>query len=340
MKKAVCAVLIAAFVGAWYGAVVAQVTKSGTTCAQFLKIGVGARATAMGEAFVATANDVNAIYWNPAGLTQLQGNQATFMHVEWLADISYDFAALAVPLGNAGTVGMFVTSLAVPDDKVRTVFEPEGTGELFGANDLALGLSYARALTDRFSIGFNGKFIRQNIWSMSSSAVALDIGTFFRSKYRDLKIGVCMSNFGTKSRMEGRANLLYVDPDRTIEGNNDQIRAALEVNRWDLPLSLKIGISFDALRTGFNRLTLAADAVHPNDNYEYLNAGLEYAVRELVFLRAGYRGMGMDELEGGLTVGGGVRWSFGGAASLALDYSYADFGRLTGVHRYSLVVGF
>ncbi|MGQ9853263.1 MAG: PorV/PorQ family protein [Candidatus Oleimicrobiaceae bacterium] len=340
MKTKAWALLIGALVGACGGDGVAQVTKSGTTCAQFLKIGVGARATAMGEAFVATANDVNAIYWNPAGLTQLRGNQATFMHVEWLADISYDFAALAVPLGSAGTVGLFVTSLAVPDDKVRTVFEPEGTGELFGANDLALGVSYARSLTDRFAIGFNGKFIRQNIWSMSSSAVALDIGTFFRSKYRDLKIGVCMANFGTKARMEGRANLLYVDPDRTIEGNNDQIRAALEVNRWDLPLSLKIGISFDLLRTGSNRLTLAADAVHPNDNFEYLNAGFEYALRELVFLRGGYRGAGMDELEGGLTVGGGVRWTFGGAASVALDYAYADFGRLTGVHRYSIVVGF
>ncbi|MDZ7338110.1 MAG: PorV/PorQ family protein [candidate division KSB1 bacterium] len=340
MKKSSCVALLVAIASAWPMAVTAQVTKAGTTCAQFLKIGVGARATAMGEAFVATANDVNAIYWNPAGLTQLKGNQATFMHVEWLADISYDFAAVAVPLGNAGTIGMFVASLAVPDDKVRTVFEPEGTGELFGANDLALGLSYARSLTDRFAIGFNGKFIRQNIWSMSSSAVALDIGTFFRSKFRDLKIGVCMSNFGTKSRMEGRANLLYVDPDRTIEGNNDQIRAALEVNRWDLPLSLKIGISLDVLQSGFNRLTLAADAVHPNDNLEYVNAGFEYALKELAFVRAGYRGAGMDEMEGGLTVGGGVRWTFPGAASLAVDYAYADFGRLTGVHRYSIVVSF
>ncbi|MFQ6618401.1 MAG: PorV/PorQ family protein, partial [Fidelibacterota bacterium] len=190
----------------------AQVSKAGTNAGQFLKIGVGARATAMGGAFVATADDATAIYWNPAGLASLQRNEALFLHIQWLADIKYNFVGIAVPSKYiGGTFGLFATSLSVPEDEVRTVYEPEGTGEKFDASDVAVGFSYARNLTDRFSLGFNAKFIKQRIWTMSSSAAALDIGTLFRSQFKDLKIGISMSNFGTKTKLAGRANLLYVD---------------------------------------------------------------------------------------------------------------------------------
>jgi len=318
----------------------AQVTKAGTTSGSFLKIGLGARATAMGDASVAVVNDVNAMYWNPAGLSHLTKNEVTLQHIDWLADINFDFVGMGIPLGNAGNFGLFAMNLGFPDDKVRTVFEPEGTGEFFNASNIALGVSYSRFLTDRFSIGVNAKYIQEQIWSMSASAVAIDVGTFFRSKYYDLKIAVCLSNFGTKMYYQGRANLLFVDPDVTVEGNNDRIRAGLEMEKWDLPLQFRVGFSIDPINTSHSRVTIAADAVHPSDNKEYINSGMEYGFHEMFFLRGGYRGLGIDEAEGGLTLGGGFKYNLLGNVTLKLDYAYADYNRLGSIHRYAVAVAF
>ncbi len=341
MKK-IIVVFSIVLMGLYSGSdVYSQVTKAGTTSGQFLKIGLGARATAMGDASVAVVNDVNAIYWNPAGLSHLTRNEVTLQHIEWLADISYDFVGMGVPLGpNVGSFALFAMSLGIPDDKVRTVFEPEGTGEFFSASSVALGISYSRFLTDRFSVGINAKYIHERIWSMAASAVAVDIGTFFRSKYRNLKIAVCLSNFGTKMQYQGRANLLFVDPDVTIEGNNDRIRAALEMDKWDLPLIFRVGFSIDPIESEHHRLTLAMDAVHPSDNREYINSGVEYGLYNVLFLRGGFRGLGISAAEGGVTLGSGLQYTILGNVTLKLDYAYADYNRLGSIHRYSLSVVF
>ena len=313
-----------------------QVTKVGTTAAQFLKIGVGSRAASLGEAFTAAADDASAIYWNPAGLVYLQRNEIFFNHMSWLAGTSYDFLGLVLPTHSSmGTFGIFASSLSIPEDEVRTVFQPEGTGEKFNAGDVALGFSYSRFLTDRFSFGINGKYIQQTIWSMKASSAAIDIGTLYRSSFRNMKIGIVLSNFGTKAKMKGRANLLYVDPDPSIEGNNEQIRAALEMDSWDLPLLLRTGISFDIINSGYNRVTVMLDYNNPNDNKEYLNSGFEYAFNNIVFLRGGFRGYGMSELEGGLSLGGGVNLHWKNTL-FKFDYAYSDYGILKNTDRYTI----
>ena len=330
--------MISSFLG--FSLSTAQTSKTGTTAAQFLKIGIGARSVGMGEAFVATADDISAIYWNPAGLAALTNNEAIFFHSDWLAGINYDFAAISVPLGEWGSLGGFFSALTVPDDKVRTVHDPEGTGELFGASDIALGVSYARKITDRFSFGMNVKYIKEKIWNMSSSAVAMDVGTIYRSQFHDLRIGMMMSNFGTQMQMAGRNALLFVDVDPTINGNNEMIRAHLEMEKWDIPLQFRVGMAFDPIRNSLMRLTVGADAVHPNDNNEFINTGFEYAFKEMLFLRGGYRGYGMNQMEGGLTMGGGFQYGFGSTAKIHLDYAYVDYGRLSSVNRYSISVEF
>ncbi len=340
MKRIQIILLTTAVVLLSFAVVTAQTVKSGTSAAQFLKIGVGSRAVGMGEAFVATANDVSAIYWNPAGLANLKSNEAIFFHSDWLAGINYDFAAFSVPLGAWGSFGGFFSGLTVPDDKVRTVHDPEGTGELFGASDIALGISYAKNVTDRFSFGLNGKFIKESIWNMSATSVAMDVGILYRSQLKDLRIGMMMSNFGTEMQMSGRNALLFVDIDPTINGNNDQIRAHLDMEKWDIPLQFRVGLAFDPIKTSVMRLTVGADAVHPSDNNEYLNGGIEYAFKEMLFLRGGYRGLGIDQLEGGLTLGGGFQYDFGGTAKIRLNYAYVDYGRLDSVNRYSISVAF
>lgn len=156
-----------------------NVSKAGTTAGTFLEIGIGP-SSGMGGAFVSIANDATALYWNSAGIANLTQNEVSINHINWLASTNLDFAALIIPLGELGNIGFSFTSLSMGDEKVRTVELPEGTGEYFSASDIAVGVSYARNLTERFSIGFTAKYIQETIWHMSSNAFAVDVGTLFK----------------------------------------------------------------------------------------------------------------------------------------------------------------
>ena len=156
-----------------------KITKVGTTSAQFLKLGIGARAISMGGTFVAEANDLSALYWNPAGLANINGSTIQLAQTDYLADISYSHAAFGTNLGTMGTVAASLIFLDSGEMQVRTASEPEGTGERFKVQDMALQLSYGRALTDRFSIGTTVKYIRESIWHSSASAMAFVVGVQF-----------------------------------------------------------------------------------------------------------------------------------------------------------------
>jgi hypothetical protein len=208
--------------------------KVGTTAAQFLKIGVGARAIGMGGTQTAVLGDVSSIYWNPAALSRLTtAGELTFNHVNWLADISYDFAAGVMPIGDLGTFGLSIISLRVPEDEVRTVDYPEGDGRRWDASSFAVGISYARNLTDKFSIGFNGKFIRESIWSESASGFAFDVGTLYMFELKGLTLGASISNFGTTMRMDGRDLYFNNDPNNNIGSGPNNIPS--EYRTEDVP---------------------------------------------------------------------------------------------------------
>ena len=135
-----------------------SISKTGTTSAQFLKIGADARGASMGNAFTAMSGGISSMYWNPAGMTSIRKMEAVFLSSDWIAGITYNYTAFGLNLGNVGIVGLSMTSLSTPEDLVRTVEKPNGTGEYFDANDLAINLSYARRLTNKFSLG--GRWLR------------------------------------------------------------------------------------------------------------------------------------------------------------------------------------
>ena len=142
------------------------VSKVGTTVAQFLKIGAGARPIALGGAYTALADDINSIYWNPAGIARIGGSgEATFNHAEWLAETQYDFAAFSLQASNLGSIGFHVISFRTPEEKVRTIRSPQGTGQVWEYNSIAIGGTFARNLTDRFSIGLTAKFIQEKLFN-------------------------------------------------------------------------------------------------------------------------------------------------------------------------------
>ena len=172
-----------------------NVTKVGVVAASFLEIGVGSRAIGMGGAFVGTADDASALYWNPSGIARLERFEIILVHTEWIADMRFDFAGVVVPLGRFGSIGGSITSLGMDDMMVRTEERPEGTGEYFSAGDLCVGLSFAVNLTNRFSIGCTGKYIQQHIWKENAWGLAVDLGTLFTTGFRGLR-GIRRSSVG------------------------------------------------------------------------------------------------------------------------------------------------
>jgi hypothetical protein len=317
-----------------------KVSKVGTTAAGFLNIDVGARAVGMGSAFVTVSDDPTAVFWNPAGLAKISSMQAMFSHTSWIADIGFNYAALVLPLPGMGTFAASATFLSMDDMERTTISNPMGTGEVFSAGSYCFALSYARKLTDRFSIGGNAKYIQENIYHSSATGIAIDVGTLFETQFNGLMIGMSISNYGTKMQMSGRDMLIQTDIDPQVSGNNGNINANLQTDAYDMPLMFRVGIGMDVLKgVGNSNLILAVDALHPNDDLESLNVGAEYTFNKMFSLRAGYKSLFVEDSEEGISLGGGIRYRISGFTELRVDYAYHDFGLLNNVQKFSITLG-
>jgi hypothetical protein len=318
-----------------------EVKKTGTTAAKFLSIGVGPRANAMGGAFTSLADDPSGMYWNPAGIANLQQFQGIFTYTKMFADINLNFFGLVLPAGEMGSFGVNITALNYGDMEVTTEYYPEGTGEIFSAGSYAFGLSYARKVTNDFLVGMTVKYIREDIFNSSAQGVCFDIGTIFNTPFYGIRFSSSISNYGTKMQMTGDDLLIRYDPDPQRAGNNQTINANLSTDQFDLPLKLQIGISRDFMFLDNQRLTLAMDAAHPNDNAQYLNFGGELALFDnMVMLRGGYKSLFLDDTQEGLSLGFGINYSGLDYFSIAVDYSYQKFEFLDNMHSFGILLRF
>lgn len=304
--------------------VFAEFDKVATTAAPFLKMGVGARATAMGGGFVALADDGSALFWNPAGMLGSRNTTVSASHNEWLLDITHDYLGVILPVSTNGRFGLSVSALTMGEQTVRTLENPEGTGLVYNVMDLSINVSYARQVTDRLSVGGTGKYIQLNAYNESASAMALDVGSILRTDFYGLKLGMALSNFGGDFQYKGRDLILKGDINGDIDGNYSS-DVDLRTEPWPLPLMIRIGVSMDLMGSGDvllpsqnSRLTLAVDTEHPNDGPEHVNLGLEYAVKELVYFRGGYRHNYDQEA---FTLGMGIRLDLRNSGSLKMDYA-------------------
>lgn len=312
-------------------------SKVGTTAAQFLKIGAGARAVAMGGAYSAISNDIYSVYWNPGGLaTSKNTTEVTFNHASWLADIKYDFAAASLNLGEMGVIAVSFTSLGTPEQEVTTEINPDGDGRMWDASSIAVGLSYSKMLTDRFSVGINAKYIRDGVWNSTATGFAVDVGTLYRTPFNDLTISAAIFNFGTDMTLDGRDIQFNTDPNDNIDTGPNNIPANLDTDAFSIPMMFRFGLAMDVVKSRYLRMSAAVDAVQPNDNSEYLNLGTEFAYDEMFMVRLGYRQLFMNNSEGGLTFGGGLKYKVTDNLGVIVNYAYANYGRLTDVHFFDI----
>ncbi|NIN00898.1 MAG: PorV/PorQ family protein [candidate division Zixibacteria bacterium] len=309
-----------------------EFSRVGTAGAQFLKIGMGARYVAMGEASVACVNDAYAMYWNPAALTEISSSNLSLTNVDWISDVQLNHASFARSLGEYSAFGVSVTALSMGDIEVTTVQEPEGTGETFTASSYALSLGYARKFTDRFSVGISGKYIWERISEERASGFAFDFGTLFYTGFKSLRVGMNISNLGPDMKLEGPELDAYYNPEPN-NPNYDNVKAKLTVDPYDLPLTFRFGVAYDLVDSPESKFTVSMEAKHPNDNVQQASLGGEYRWKETFSLRGGYK---LNYEEEGLTLGAGMKFNAGKNTKLDISYAWADFSRLSSVHRFSL----
>ena len=333
MKKIL--LIIMAFVSA--GTIFPQ-TKVGTTVANFLTIPVGPRASGLGGAFTAVANDATSAFWNPAGLSRMPRNEYTASTAEWLVSSRTNWVGLGFKLDDDNAIGISVNQLDYGQEEITTVEQQNGTGQFWSASDLAVSLSYSRNLTDRFSIGGTVKYISENIYDVSATGFGVDVGLLFYTQLEGLRLGMNISNFGTELQLDGKSLLQPIDIDPANTGNNSNISGQLLTEAWSLPLTFAVGLAYDAYQDEDWRLTLAADAMIPNNQSTYGNVGLEFTWSNLISLRGGYNSLAKEDAQEGLTAGVGIQYDFGGFFA-KFDYSYSDFGVFDPISRFALSVG-
>ena len=326
------------------------INRYGTTTANFLEIGIGSGPSAMGEAYVAVANDISSIYWNPAGLSYLTEPSALFMVQPWVADIDMLFAGGAFAIPKVGVFGIGITQLDYGEMDVTTLEYQDGTGEKFRATDMAATLTFSRKIVSWFSFGSSLKYIRSNIWHSSANSFAVDLGVLVNTKFfsftgndKDgMNIGMSISNYGTRMKFDGIDIYQPVDISEFEEGNYGDVAGQFRPSEWELPLIFRIGIALKPIVNNFSKVTIAVDALHPNNNSESINLGCAMDNNIPGFgifsLRGGVKALYMDSPQYGYTGGLGLEMFYVGNRSLSIDYAYKSMGILGDVHAYT--VGF
>ena len=340
MTRTVLALLIlgVAFLGVFPGEAYAQ-TKVGTTIGTFLKIEPSARGGALGNAGVALPGGIEAVYYNTGAVGLLEKASVQYSHNVWFADISYNYAAFSIPVSGTGNIFASVTALSSGDIMVRTVEQPLGSGVNYKATDVALGLAYGMRITSRFSAGIQANYITESIWNTSYNAFSVNLGTVYKLSESGAILAFCLSNLGTQASFAGDGLDIQYDADPDAYGDNSALPAGQSTDEFSLPGLIRLGLSLP-VATGENSAFLfLIEGLHPNDNSESMNLGVEWSLLHALALRGGYQTLFQTDSQLGLTFGFGVHGGLG-ENRFELNYAWAGHDYLEDTHRFTMVIEF
>jgi len=292
----------------------------------------------MGEAFTAVADDASAIFWNPGGVANVESGEVFAAYTNWPADIHLYSTAFVKKTG-IGHLGVSFTILNTGLMNRTTPYDNDGDySGTFAFEDWAAGFTYSRFLTDRFSFGTTFKLVKEKLAEWEDTGWAVDIGTYYETGFKSLRIGMAILNFGPDMRfdvedVDGVAGGIFDGLDNDGDGliDNDT-----EEDAVPLPLSFRAGIAMDVWETASSKTTFTAELMHPSDNEEMYNLGGEYWLQDMFALRAGWK---LNTDEAGFTAGAGFKVPLG-SISASFDYAYNDLGKLSNVHRGSFSFAF
>ncbi|MEW6607253.1 MAG: PorV/PorQ family protein [bacterium] len=280
-------------------------SSKGTAGVPFLKIGVGARAVAMGEGFSALADDITAVYWNPAGLTQLTKPEISTVYNDWFEGIGHGFLGFAFPVSSKKAMGFNIIYLDAGKIPGYADSPDESTGN-FSGRDTAFAFSYSSIITESICIGMTIKGIVQKIEQEEASSFAIDIGQLYQTPMEGLTLATVLQNVGPKIKF-------------AVEGDS-------------LPLTLKLG---SAYRFKEQPLAVTCDLTKPIDNNWKMNLGVELWFRNLVALRGGFNSQIFKDFGTGITCGFGCN-----IKHYQVDYAFVPYDELGNTHRLAVTFRF
>lgn len=285
-------------------------SRSGTTGMQFLKIGPDARSNALAGSVVGEINSPSAIYWNPAGMVELDSQKLHFQtgNVQYFGGVDINHGTLVYQKDRYRSFGFAVMNMRSPEMAVTTEFMPTGTGQTYSVNDLMLAFSYSQVLTDNFRFGIALKYANENIMGIVSQAGLFDFGFQYRVGIKDLMFGVAISNFGFNVTPQGEIKLTTLKGETTVDGFEEIA----------VPATFRMGFSGSLYNKGIHRLKGLLQLNHPTDNQETVSFGFEYDRNDLLFLRTGYL-IGFEGTYPTFGAGVNLKRRFG---ALRFDYAF------------------
>jgi hypothetical protein len=312
VKKMIRRILITAILLAMLGGVAAtecpaEDGDAGTCSAQFLKLGLGGRAVAMGGAFVGLADDATAIYWNPAGLASVSSTELSFMHLAWLQDVYYEYFAVAQPIKKWAVFGWSISYLHMGQLKGRDE-DGQPTSD-FTASDMAITFALGRKITDNLLLGGSIKNIEEKLEDRNAYGLAFDFGCLYLTPVENLFLGGVVQNWG--------GDIAFVE------------------ESFGLPTVFKLGASYRHIVAG-NPINLAFDVYSPNDNKTRLHSGMEYIYRNTLAGRIGYKNGSDLGNRAGLSLGLGLMTTR--SQIYRIDYAFVPQGVLGNSHTFSLSI--
>jgi len=313
------------------------VTKVGTCAGNWLKIETGTRAIGMGGAHVAAGNGIYAAPYNPASIGFIEGSDTFFSTTNYVAGITHSVFGYAKKLGDANFIGFHMFYMDSGNMDVTTVENPDGFGEEFSVTAFSLRGIYTRTLTDRLKIGFAVKYIREQIYTTHMQSFVIDLGSNFDTGLYGMVLGMSVSNFGPQVQYSGEGLEIEVDDELDPDAKLSRV-----TNKFYLPLTFRLGIKNDIVGpnssfvdtgdSGSHKLTLALDAINALDYTVYSTMGLEYAWKDMAFVRFGTH-LGHDTA--GMSFGLGLNYR-----GINMDYAFVNYGPLEVTHQFGVGLGF
>ena len=316
--------------------------RTGTGGAPELLIPVGARDIGMGGSTVSTTSGIDALFWNPAGITKSSSSSnLLFSHMSYIADIGVEYGAVTVNFADLGTIGLNVKSLSVGDIPVTTVDNPDGTGQVYNPQFFIGGLTYARQLSDRISVGVTTQYISEHLAQANSSGFAFNAGVLYDNlgSINGLSLGVAVKNIGPQMSFGGAG--LLINANATSQQSGPQYYDNPS-QPFELPSTIEFGVGYQVPLSGENGLLIATTFENNNFSDDEYKVGGEYSYNKMFFVRAGYDFAPNLEKAAylyGFTAGAGVLVESEGT-TVGVDYAFRSTQYFSGNHIISLRLGF
>jgi len=311
--------------------------RTGTAGASQLLVPVGPRGIAMGESNVASATGLEALFWNPAGVAVMDNSASlTFSHQDYIADIGVEYGAVSAKFEGFGVLAFSIKSLGIGDIPVTTTVHPDGTGQTFSPRDLVAGVTYAKRLTDKISVGFTANLVSETIDQVSASGFAFNVGVMYQdlADINGLSFGVVVKNFGPQETFDGPGLLtLATITDQHRPPNFTSINSAA----FDLPASFELGLSYAPQIDEHNSLLLTSLFQNNNFSEDTYKFGLEYGYDNILFIRGGYQlqAKASETFIYDYSAGVGLNYDLSGI-SLEVDYAYKHSDFFGGNHIFGV----